>query len=322
MSKFTDDAKRQRPVLVFSAPNLATAKMVEAALQAAAIPCEVRGEQLGSLSGAIPVDQACATVWVHAQDEADAKNVVAAHASTSADEVRCPQCTNENPAHFSACWNCDASLMGAPVIDDTLPATAANVSVGLTLPPLSPPSRAWPMLSAALLASTCVFGLLWLQAKSELVRALGSKNAVAEWDAKNECLRTIEVSTGRLMSFDCDKDRNSIFELYRNYDVNGRLFLALFDKDENGIPEVRYESFPSGRVVLWFDHDQDGHEEERANFNRDGELTSLQKDDGESMVEIAATPAERKDPATVLNPLMWHLRSIVEGAGATGHRAP
>lgn len=310
MSKPSSGRNANRPVLIFTAPNLATAKMVEAALNAASLPCEVRGEQLGGLSGAIPVDQAYATVWVHARDEAAAKRVVADHAATSADEVRCPQCTNENPAHFAACWNCDASLMGAPIIDDMLPASAASITAGLTLAPTAAPSRAWPMLSAALLASTCIFGLLWLQAQSELTRTLGAGNAVAAWDANDECVRTTEVSTGRLMSVDCDKDRNSVFETYQNYDANGRLLLAMFDRDEDGLPEVRYEAFPSGRVVLWFDHDQDGHDDERADFDRNGKLTHLAKDDGNALVAVPLEEFEMADK--LLRPVRLHLKSIVD----------
>lgn len=97
------------PVLLHRAPTPAEAWLVKHALAQEGIAAEVRGENLSTLAGAIPVRDAQPTVWVAASDRDAAERVLARLQGPELvhPEWTCPHCGETNPPSFAVCWKCE-----------------------------------------------------------------------------------------------------------------------------------------------------------------------------------------------------------------------
>ena len=114
---------------IFSAPNLASAELMKAALEAEGIEAEIRGEQLTSLAGAIPVDQSWLQLWVRSGDADRATAILEQEVGDSAGAERlCPACGELSPAHFGACWSCGGDLSSALCTSDQAAASLTGAA--------------------------------------------------------------------------------------------------------------------------------------------------------------------------------------------------
>ncbi len=71
------------------------------------IAATLRGENLPSIAGELPLGEARVEVWVDESDRAAAQQVVDAMEANSmgADQV-CSRCQEISPAEFDYCWQC------------------------------------------------------------------------------------------------------------------------------------------------------------------------------------------------------------------------
>lgn len=95
------------------APSLPDAHILRGVLEQSGIEVHVFNENAQSGAGQLPVNEACPELWL-----ADDKDLERARALVREFEsaprvtgsVRCPQCSEDNPANFQLCWNCNAAL--------------------------------------------------------------------------------------------------------------------------------------------------------------------------------------------------------------------
>ena len=83
------------------------------------IPCHLRGD-LSSIRGEIPIPEAWPTVWVHADAEAQALDVLKLLDTPTLVHPKwtCDVCNEVNEPNFASCWSCSADrpdVRGRPV---------------------------------------------------------------------------------------------------------------------------------------------------------------------------------------------------------------
>ncbi|MEQ1883039.1 MAG: DUF2007 domain-containing protein [Burkholderiales bacterium] len=98
---------------IYSAATLIEAHLVRDLLGHAGIDAMVLNENLQSIVGEIPVNQAGPEVWISNQREVrQALEVVRRMQSPVGAQaaIFCPGCHEENPRNFELCWKCLAEL--------------------------------------------------------------------------------------------------------------------------------------------------------------------------------------------------------------------
>ncbi|MBI5094143.1 MAG: DUF2007 domain-containing protein [Candidatus Hydrogenedentes bacterium] len=99
---------------VFAAQHPFEAHLVRGLLEGQGIEAEVRGEDLFSVRGEVPITQdTLPSVWVLADSQVEqAMDLVTAYlskeapADTEATEWRCPDCGEQIEPQFTVCWKC------------------------------------------------------------------------------------------------------------------------------------------------------------------------------------------------------------------------
>jgi hypothetical protein len=104
------------PVKVFDAWNSIQAQMLEQELIAAGVRARVASTAIEALTGKVPYQDATCPVWVAAEDEAKAREVVAAferqwaERRATAAEPFCYHCGGAVSAGVAACPHCQGAL--------------------------------------------------------------------------------------------------------------------------------------------------------------------------------------------------------------------
>ena len=100
-------------VKIHETRNLSEAHLVSAFLQSEGVAAEVRQGASTEHSGQIPLPASAAQVWVPAEQESQALELLeqAERASESSLHVVCPRCSERNPAHFELCWKCQIPII-------------------------------------------------------------------------------------------------------------------------------------------------------------------------------------------------------------------
>lgn len=98
---------------LYSAPSLPDAHLIRNLLAQAGIEAHVFNENAQSGVGQLPVTEACPQIWI--VDERDllrAREIIEAFERMPAirTNLRCVQCSEDNPSTFQVCWNCGSSL--------------------------------------------------------------------------------------------------------------------------------------------------------------------------------------------------------------------
>lgn len=97
-----------RRVCIYHGSGPADAYLVRDHLVAHGLPVEVRGQHLGGLGGALPVQDTWPTLWVVDRHVGRARALVAEWDAAKLPDSPgwvCP-CGAEVDAHFGECWSC------------------------------------------------------------------------------------------------------------------------------------------------------------------------------------------------------------------------
>lgn len=98
---------------LYSAASLPDAHLIRNLLDQAGIEAHVFNENAQGGVGQLPVMDAYPQVWiVDERDLSRARGIVEAfeHMPSIRSNLRCRQCSEDNPSTFQLCWNCGASL--------------------------------------------------------------------------------------------------------------------------------------------------------------------------------------------------------------------
>ena len=98
---------------LYSAASLPDAHLIRNLLDQAGIDAHVFNENAQGGVGQLPVMEACPQIWI--VDERDlerARQILEAFEQMPAvrSNLRCQQCSEDNPTTFQLCWNCGSSL--------------------------------------------------------------------------------------------------------------------------------------------------------------------------------------------------------------------
>ncbi|MCA9541493.1 MAG: DUF2007 domain-containing protein [Myxococcales bacterium] len=91
--------------------TMVEAHIVHDALSRRGLATQLRHEHLAAAD--FPNPGTDVEIWVPRRDLARAKAILAEIESESTETIACPQCAEQNPAHFETCWNCSALLTPA-----------------------------------------------------------------------------------------------------------------------------------------------------------------------------------------------------------------
>jgi hypothetical protein len=98
---------------LYSAASLPDAHLIRDLLGHAGIEAHVFNENAQSGVGQLPVMEAYPQIWiVNERDLPRARQILEAfeHMPAIGSNLRCEQCSEDNPTTFQLCWNCGASL--------------------------------------------------------------------------------------------------------------------------------------------------------------------------------------------------------------------
>jgi len=102
---------------VYIAKDPLDAHLVKGIMEQYGIPCEIRGEELWSARGQLPLTpDTLPAIWISDDGQyEEATQLVAAYedgtltASAGEDPWKCPGCGEEIDAQFTDCWQCGAN---------------------------------------------------------------------------------------------------------------------------------------------------------------------------------------------------------------------
>lgn len=99
---------------VFSARDLPQATMVQSLLKEHGIPARIVNTSLQMAVGDLPWQVITPRVWVHAQHEEQARQLILDWERRPDEESgshawECPRCEEQNGPAFDFCWNCSWS---------------------------------------------------------------------------------------------------------------------------------------------------------------------------------------------------------------------
>lgn len=98
---------------LYSAASLPDAHLIRNLLDQAGIEARVFNENAQGGVGQLPVMEACPQIWiVNERDLQRARQLLEAfeHMPAIRSNLRCQQCSEDNPTTFQLCWNCGSSL--------------------------------------------------------------------------------------------------------------------------------------------------------------------------------------------------------------------
>ena len=95
-----------RKVCVYRAAGPTDGHLIRDLLVADGIPVEMRGEQLTSLAGGIPLPDAWPTLWVVPHNVARAQELISAAEAGATDAPWRCACGEDNDGNFGSCWSC------------------------------------------------------------------------------------------------------------------------------------------------------------------------------------------------------------------------
>lgn len=111
-SMFNKSPSWSTKVCVYRAYGPTDAHLIRDLLVSDGIPVEMRGEQLTSLQGAIPLPDAWPTLWVLEHNGPRAQALInEVEAEPVADDWRC-ECGESNTGVFGSCWQCSRDRPG------------------------------------------------------------------------------------------------------------------------------------------------------------------------------------------------------------------
>lgn len=102
-------------VKVYSGLDMAEAHVLRDWLVDHGLTVQLRGEHLSATMGMIPSYDACPSVWVVKEQEAQAAEAIQAYDEAGRTEEAawvCPRCEAENDGHFGSCWQCSRDRPG------------------------------------------------------------------------------------------------------------------------------------------------------------------------------------------------------------------
>ena len=107
---------------IYTASNLPDAHIVRDLLGQAGIPAHIfNANAIGAL-GDLPMSAAYPQVWITQLHQAQHALAVIAHyqrQETVTTNKLCAACSETNPGEFEICWNCNAALSEAMLLDKT-----------------------------------------------------------------------------------------------------------------------------------------------------------------------------------------------------------
>ena len=97
-------------ICVYRGNDATEAYLVRDWLERNGVVAWVRGGALLGALGQLPFREAWPSVWVHARDEANAKDAVRVYRGPALVHPpwRCQRCGEENGPAFASCWSCGA----------------------------------------------------------------------------------------------------------------------------------------------------------------------------------------------------------------------
>ena len=93
---------------LFVSQSLVEVEALKEVLEAAGIRCMIKNQQGSSLAGEVPFAEVFPELWVNDEDEASAKDALAAPSAVPSgpSEWRCTGCGERPAGTFTACWKC------------------------------------------------------------------------------------------------------------------------------------------------------------------------------------------------------------------------
>jgi len=163
-------------VLVRRCDSREEAYVLAEILKGQGVNASVRAEEFNPLPSVTSLPGA--TLWVPGEQQPKALKAINEHLrSTEAAGLAktCPQCGEENPATFGACWQCQTDLSGVAA----RPATPSPAPPGSAPTPLPTPRRRWTLV----LEVTALFLVLFAPGflAGSVVQPLGVENGVTQW---------------------------------------------------------------------------------------------------------------------------------------------
>ncbi len=94
--------------LVYTSPTPMMTGFIQNVLENAGIRCILKNYFLGSGAGELPVNETWPQLWVSADDESRALEIIRTtlDAQANAPAWECPQCHEQMEGQFQECWKC------------------------------------------------------------------------------------------------------------------------------------------------------------------------------------------------------------------------
>lgn len=93
-------------IKIHAAPNSAEIQNLANVLEGQGITCQIRGEERRMALGEVPPHECWPELWVDDDRAAEAREIVAAAATTDQPGWTCPNCGEVLEGQFDVCWQC------------------------------------------------------------------------------------------------------------------------------------------------------------------------------------------------------------------------